>query len=382
MTAPTPLLDLDDAAGVAAADTDGVLRAAALGGAQVRSVAEAVGEGVLDRIRGLRPRSVVLVTSGGRAGRAASLLAAAVGPGFAVPILALPAVPPWLGSLDLVVVAGDDPGDPRLVAAAESTLRRGGDLVVAAPSEGPLQAAAAGRGTLLPPRVRVPDRYGFLRYLAAGLGVVGVLDSGRSGATVDLAALADRLDAEATGNHPSAEVFHNPAKSLAVRMQGRRVVFAGDAPATSALAAHGSDMVLAAAGVVAAPADLSDVLAASHLLSEVGVHASAGYDPIFHDEQLDGPPASAPARVFVLSTARSRTATARRMAALPDADLVSVDADPVSLSDELGVVNPEDRARVADLTPTGGTGTEMEQLAVTAVRLEMAAGYLRLIGGR
>ena len=284
MTAPTPLLDLDDAAGVAAADTDGVLRAAALGGAQVRSVAEAVGEGVLDRIRGLRPRSVVLVTSGGRAGRAASLLAAAVGPGFAVPILALPAVPPWLGSLDLVVVAGDDPGDPRLVAAAESTLRRGGDLVVAAPSEGPLQAAAAGRGTLLPPRVRVPDRYGFLRYLAAGLGVVGVLDSGRSGATVDLAALADRLDAEATGNHPSAEVFHNPAKSLAVRMQGRRVVFAGDAPATSALAAHGSDMVLAAAGVVAAPADLSDVLAASHLLSEVGVHASAGYDPIFHDE--------------------------------------------------------------------------------------------------
>ena len=70
------------------------------------------------------------------------------------------------------------------------------------------------------------------------------------------------------------------------------------------------------------------------------------------------------------------------MAALPDADLVSVDADPVSLSDELGVVNPEDRARVSDLTPTGGTGTEMEQLAVTAVRLEMAAGYLRLIGGR
>lgn len=374
MTAPTPLLDLDDVAGVAAADTDGVMRAAALGGAQVRSVAEAVHEGVLDPIRGLRPRSVVVVTAGGRAARAASLLAAVTGPDLGVPILRSPAVPPWVGSLDLVVVAGDDPGEPRLVAAAESVLRRGGYLVVAAPSAGPLQAAAAGRGILLPPRVRVPDRHGFLRYLSAGLAVVGVLDSGRPDAgAVDLARVADQVDAEAAGNHPSAEVFHNPAKSLAVRMQGRRVVLAGDSPATSALADHGSDMTLLTAGVAAASAELSDVLAASHLLSGAGPTTPPGFDPIFHDEQFDGPAPGVPARVFVLATARSRTETARRMAALPDADLVAVDADPVTLSGGFGMLDP---------IPAVGPRSDLEQLAVGAVRLEMAAGYLRLIGGR
>ncbi|GAA4473190.1 TobH protein [Rhodococcus olei] len=378
MTAPSPLLDLDDVDGVAAADTDGAMRAAALGGAQVRSVAEAVAEGALDRIRDLRPRSVVLVTSGGRAGRAAALLAAAVGPRLGVPILRLPSVPPWLGSLDVVVAAGDDPGDPRLVAAADSALRRGAELVVAAPAEGPLQAAAAGRGTLLPPRVPVPDRHGFLRYLAVGLAVVGALESGRSAAAIpDLAALAELLDAEAARNHPSAEVFHNPAKALAMRMQGRRVVFAGDGPATTVLAGHGAEMLLRTAGVVATAADLSDVLASASLLSGSGAQASPGYDPIFHDEELDGPAPVAPTRVLVLATAQSRAATAPRIAALPDADMVSA-AEEV---DELETGDREMTGRTVS-GPAQGERTETEQLAVTAVRLEMAAVYLRLIGGR
>lgn len=45
MIADTPVLDLDDAAMLEAADTGGALRSAASGGAQVRATAAAVAEG-------------------------------------------------------------------------------------------------------------------------------------------------------------------------------------------------------------------------------------------------------------------------------------------------------------------------------------------------
>ncbi|MFC9787714.1 tobH protein [Rhodococcus sp. NPDC127528] len=372
MTAPSPLLDLDDAAGVAAADSEGAMRAAALGGAQVRATAAAVAEGALDRIRNMRPRSVVFVTGGGRAGRAATVLTVTVGPRVGIPILHLPAVPPWLGPLDVVVVSGDDAGDHRLLEAADSALRRGAEVVLVAPDEGPLRAAGAGRAMVLPPRIRVPDRNGFLRYLAAGLAVVATLESERVAALFpDLADLADELDAEAVRGRPDNEVFHNPAKSLAVRMRGRRVVLAGDAPSTTALARHGAEVLLRTAGVVAAAADLGEVLAAADRLAGGGAVPGAQYDPIFHDEELDGPAPSAPVRVFVLATAGSRQPTTRRIAALRDADLVTAVGEEDSI--EMGgaeMTSPARRER-----------TEVEQLAVTAVRLEMAAAYLQLIGG-
>ncbi|TQF66054.1 tobH protein [Rhodococcus spelaei] len=371
MTAPSPLLDLDDAASVAAADSEGVMRSAALGGAQVRATAAAVTEGALDRIKDMRPRSVVMVTGGGRAGRAATVLIATAGPKVGIPILHLPAVPPWVGPLDVVVVAGDDAGDNRLLDAADSAMRRGAEVVLVAPDEGPLRAVGAGRAMALPPRVRVPDRNGFLRYLAAGLAVVATLESGRTaGLFPDLAELADELDAEAVRDRPDNEVFHNPAKSLAVRMRGRRVVLAGDGPSTTALARHGAEVLLRTAGVVAAAADLGEVVAASDRIARGGGASGGDYDPIFHDEELDGPAPSAPVRVLVLATAASRQLTARRIAVLPDADLVTMgDEDSIEMGDG-EMRGPQSRER-----------TEVEQLAVTAVRLEMAAAYLHLIGG-
>ena len=42
--------------------------------------------------------------------------------------------PPWVGALDAMVVAGDDPGDPTLVSAAATAVRRGARVVVAAPT--------------------------------------------------------------------------------------------------------------------------------------------------------------------------------------------------------------------------------------------------------
>jgi hypothetical protein len=214
----------------------------------------------------------------------------------------------------------------------------------------------------------VLDHHAMLRYLAVCIAVLAVVDRSASGAEVpDLDRLADLLDAEAIRDHPDNEVFHNPAKSLAARMQNRRVVLAGDAPATSEVALHAAEVLLRETGTPAAAADLADAVATAEF---GGYSAPADYDPFFHDEQIDGPAPQAPLRVFVLSTDQNRSAVERRFAILNDAELVAADSQeaPEAMSD-----SPADAG--------SGPGRVIEELAVLAVRLEMAAAYLRLISG-
>ena len=111
-------VDLDDTEGLIAADRDGLLRAASTAGAQVRATAAAVDEGALDAVRtGERPRSVIWVAGRGTAESAGAMLAATLGGSAAVPIVTAVEAPPWIGPLDVLIVAGDDPGDPTLVSA-------------------------------------------------------------------------------------------------------------------------------------------------------------------------------------------------------------------------------------------------------------------------
>lgn len=372
MTAPL-VLDLDDADSLTAADSMGALRSSALGGAQVRATAAAVSEGALARLDDLRPRSVVLVTGAGRASRAAALLIAALGGRAGLPLVDVTETPPWVGPLDVVVVAGDDAGDPRLVESVDRAVRRGAEVVLAAPEEGPLRTAGAGRASSLPPRVPVQDLHALVRYLAVGIAVLVAVDKSRSGALVpDLDALADALDAEAVRDHPGNEVFHNPAKSLAARMHNRRTVLAGDSPATTELARHGAEVLLRGGATVASASSLGDVLAVGSRLGAVSTGSSAagaGYDPFFHDEEFDGPAPAEEARIFVLSTDDDRLALQRRVAALPTADTVTADNVPGADS------------ALFDSGRPAGRVNEIEQLATVAVRLEMTAAYLALMGG-
>jgi len=354
-------IDLDDTAGLLAADRDGLLRAASTAGAQVRAAAAALDEGALDEASGdERPRTVIWVAGRGAAETAGTMLAATLGSWAAAPMVVAAEAPPWIGALDVLIVAGDDPGDPALVGAAASGVRRGARVVVAAPYDGPLREATAGRVAVMEPRLPVPDEFGLCRYLAAGLAALQSVDPQLR---MDLAALADELDAEALRNSAGREVFTNPAKALVGRMSRRRVVLAGDCAATLALARHGSSVLLRIAHQVAAATGLADALVALRAVAESG-----SLDPdeaLFHDEEIDGPVAER-LRVLTLTLDTERTVVASRVAQLDDVDLVGAEDVP-DVSDDRSA-------------PVGAQRAE-QQLAILAVRLEMAAVYLRLVRG-
>jgi hypothetical protein len=356
----TRAIDLEDTEGLLAADRDGLLRAASSAGAQVRAIAAAADEGGLDALAGGdRPRSVIWVAGRGAAETAGSILSATCGTSASEPITLVAEAPPWVGPLDVLIVAGDDPGDPALVSAAATGVRRGARVVVVAPYEGPLRDSTAGRAAVLAPRLWVPDEFGLCRYLAAGLAVLRTVDPRASSSSGhDLGALADELDAEALRNSAGRELFTNPAKTIAARIAGRRVALAGDCAATLALARHGSSVLLRIAREAVAAAGLADAV--------VALRAGSSVDDLFHDEEIDGPLPER-LRVLALTLADERTVVSARVAGLDDVDLLAAEDVP----DVPG--------------GSGGPGTRAgpagQQLAVLAVRVEMAAVYMRLVRG-
>ncbi|OBA83159.1 TobH protein [Mycobacterium sp. 1164966.3] len=354
-------IDLEDTEGLLAADRQGLLRAASSAGAQVRAVAAAQDEGALQSLRtDDRPRTVIWVAGRGTAETAGTMLAATMGGTAAEPIVVATEAPPWIGPLDVLVVAGDDAGDPALVGAAATGVRRGARVVVATPYEGPLRDTTAGRVAELSPRLWVPDEFGLCRYLAVGLAALQTVDPRLS---VDLALLADELDAEALHNSAGRELFTNPAKTLAARMSGRRLALAGDSAPTLALARHASSVLLRIADQVTAASGLAEAIAALSIGAADRFQDPA--DALFHDEEIDGPLPER-LRVLALTLGDERLAVAARVAGLHDVDLVSAEDVP-DLPDVAGTLPAPTRAE--------------QQLAILAVRLEMAAVYLRLVRG-
>ena len=148
---PHATIDLDDVEGLLAADREGLLRAASMAGAQMRATAVRAGGG------SARPAAVGPSAPHGESGSPPAARPRRPGscspPRLAVRWLrrscSAAEVPPWIGALDVLVVAGDDPADPALVAAAATGIRRGARVVVVAPDEGPLREVAAGRSVVL-----------------------------------------------------------------------------------------------------------------------------------------------------------------------------------------------------------------------------------------
>ena len=237
-------------------------------------------------------------------------------------------------------------------------MRRGARVVVVAPYDGPLRDATAGRAAVLEPRLWVPDDFGLARYLAAGIAVLHAVDPGLR---TDLGALADELDAEALRNSAARELFTNPAKTLADRMSGRSVVLTGDNAATLALARHCGAIMLRIAHQAVATVGLADVIVA--LRTGLGAQSNADREAaLFHDDEIDGPSPERP-RTIALTLQAERAVVAARVTGL----------------DDVAIVGAEDVPDVGDAPVQ--SGRPEQQLAMLAVRLEMAATYLRLVRG-
>ena len=265
------------------------------------------------------------------------------------------------------------PAIPRSSGAAATGVRRGARVVVVAPYEGPLRDTTAGRVAVLAPRLWVPDEFGLCRYLAAGLAALQSVDPKLNlKPRIDLASLADELDAEALRNSAGREVFTNPAKTMAARISGRRVALAGDCAATLALARHGSSVLLRIAHQVVAATGLADAVLALGVGPDDGPASSV--DALFHDEEIDGPLPER-LRVLALTLAEERTAVAARVAGFDDIYLVAAEDVP-DVPDPAG-----DPVGSGGLRVPAAPARAEQQLAILAVRLEMAAVYLRLVRG-
>ena len=350
---------LADPRALAALDTGGVLRSAATAGAQVRSAAHGAAEAGVEALRGHRPRALVLVRRPGTSGTAAALLIALLGPGCPVPVVVADSVPSWAGPLDVVWAHTADADDAELADGIGRAVRRGVEVVLSVPHDGPVAAAGAGRVRLVEPRIPVPPGLDLPRALAVGLAVVAALELLPAPLDPQLDELADQLDAEAERNQPGNEPFMNPAKALALRVDGHTPLLWGTDAAAAAVATHGAFALATHAGVVAHADEIGRAAQATGLRRALDT-AARGRD-IFHDPFADdlGEPAAAPPRLVLLATG---------------------DDDPVQVTlRRTGRGWPSsDVLHPVEEVPRGTRHAVLLRAAVLASRLDVAAVYLGL----
>ncbi|MFD0330269.1 SIS domain-containing protein [Streptacidiphilus monticola] len=322
---------LDDAEALERADRLGALLALASAGARIRSGARAAQEAGLAQLRPEgRPRAL-LVAGHGAAAQAAAVLAALGGQACPVHILrpvsgaappdvrsdAYPvglqwSLPGWAGPADLLVVASTHGAEAGLVALVERGYQSGCTVVAVAPPGSPLgDAALQARGMPLP----------YLTSLAAPpVGTATPTWSGTTPATCGqcwppfslthrlaltssgpeaLSAAADLLDDLAVRCGPMADAYQNPAKSLALRLDGSLPLIWTDGPLADAASVRFADMLAEHAARPALAAALPEALVRHRglLESAVGPGDPSDHDDFFRDRTEE--PTQRPAIVLL-----------------------------------------------------------------------------------
>jgi hypothetical protein len=264
---------LDDETALAQADLR--LRALAESGARVRKEAVDAQEALAQAVRIAneqgRPRAVVA------AGPDSRLLRAALEPWCPVPFVAWPnpGLPGWAGSLDLVVVLAPDGGDVATAAAVAEAVRRGCQVVVAAPERSMVAEHAAGRwSTILPSTSR--DQ------LATAVVVLEYLDRVDLGPSADHELVAEALDRVAIVCSPHRDIAVNPAKTLAIALADASPVVWGGSVLAARAARRVAESIRRASGRTAIAGD------AEHLLPVIEATQPRNvFDDPFTDEPAE-----------------------------------------------------------------------------------------------
>jgi glucose/mannose-6-phosphate isomerase len=229
---------LDDPKGLEAGDPGGMLPAVASAAAQVREAAVLTAEAGVERLReDGRPRAVVVCGMGG-SGIAGDVLAAVAGPGCPVPVLTHRGygLPAWVGPVDLVVVVSCSGSTEETLSALEEAVRRGCRLMVVGAAGSPVDdLGQRGRAVFVPvtqgrqPRASMWALSTPLVVAAHALGLLQAPPEVVEDAARTLEEVADRC-------RPDAVSLVNPAKRLALDLQGRLPVVWGTSPLAGAVA--------------------------------------------------------------------------------------------------------------------------------------------------
>jgi len=242
---------LDDERALASIDLR--LRSLAESGARVRrergAAAEATALAVSRMQDNGRPRVLIA------AGPDARLLRAVLEPWCPVPFVAWtgPALPGWAGSLDLVVVLAADGGDLVTASVLAEAVRRGCQVVVAAPPVSLVGEHAAGRwSTILPTATGDP--------LAAAVVALELLEQVGLGPRIDAEAVARALDQVAIDCSPLRDVATNPAKVTAIALADASPVLWGGSVLAARAARRVAESIRRATGRSALAGDAEAVL--------------------------------------------------------------------------------------------------------------------------
>jgi glucose/mannose-6-phosphate isomerase len=233
----TDLDQLDEAA-LAFADPGGMLATVASAAAQVRtSLTLAEEHGVRGLASDGRPRAIVSTGMGG-SGIAGDVLAAVCGAGTPVPIVAHKSfgLPGWVGPLDLVTAVSYSGHTEETVSALEEAVRRGCPLLVVGAPDTPLHdLAERGHAVFVPVHGRMQPRAAIWSLCVPLLVAADALGLAQVGPE-SFEATAVALEDTARRCRPDIEVFVNPAKTLAVELDGSLPLIWGTTLATGVAA--------------------------------------------------------------------------------------------------------------------------------------------------
>jgi hypothetical protein len=333
---------LDDEAALERADP--VLRPLAEAGARVRrewaESAEAV-EACISELHDDQPRAVVA------AGPDSRLLRAVLEPTCPVPFVAWPAhgLPGWAGPLDLVVMLAPQGHDPHSAATVAEAVRRGCQVVVAAPEGSLVAQHSSGRHCSLLPTVTGDQ-------LASAVVMLDLLFRVGLGPAADAEQVATALDDVAVSCSPHRDQTVNPAKLLAASVADSVPLFWGGSVLAARAARRIAEAFRRASGRSALAGD------AEHLLPIIG---SAAPRDVFDDPFADDSPVESRPALVVL-------------------DDGVTDAGRADVRDRLSSAADERQVRVEVVSSTGST--DVARYASLLGQGRYAAAYVGVGLGR
>ena len=287
-------------------------------GAQLRAVSGSLD--ALTRLRGMNPRSVVVVGTDQIALAAARAMVALRTP-VPLPVVVTDTLPSYVGALDVVVMVGDAAAREQDLKGLLSAASRGCETILAGPGRGPLLDDAPPQTTIIP---ALPTAAGASP--ARTMGVVGAVLDALTGdveeITQALEVVADEVDRELESLSPERDETMNPARQLRAFAADSRVLHTGTSRCGATIAALIADL-WSARGIPSGFVHAEELPLATEFSRPAG---GVGANDIFHDPFIDGPLELVPLKTILWAQQAQPDSAAAGESAVPNLRVEAVEA--------------------------------------------------------